>query len=261
MKKFVIVALVGMLAVVLVLAGCAGQGSSSSSEAGSSSLATSATNDSGGTEGQESAIVGGWTVYDGTTSAINDDVRASWDKAMEGYTGVGYEPVRVIATQVVSGTNYAILARGTTVTANPTTDWYVVKMYVDLNGNASIASSQKIDLANIKVAQKADDESATSGEIVGGWEIPNPANSILEPEDAQKAFNKAYESYKGAELYPIATLGTQVVAGINYRVLCTGVPATDNPKNELYVATVYADPQGNAQITDAVALDLLGYLE
>ena len=199
---------------------------------------------------------GSWTVYDGTTSAINDDIRAAWDKAMEGLTGVRYEPIRLLASQVVNGTNYAILARGTTVTAEPSTDWYVVKMYVDLQGNAEISSIERIDLTAMKVA----DTTVLASELMGGWQVVNPDNSILEPEDAQKAFTKANEQYVGVSLSPIATLGTQVVSGTNYLVLCTGTPATENPTNQLYLVEVYADLQGGAQITQVEAFDLLSYL-
>lgn len=263
MKKIATIALSGMLASTLFLVACGGQGSSSSAASSAASDATSAATSAAtsevtptSSETQSSTVVGGWTAYDGTTSAINDDIRAAWDKAMEGLTGVRYEPIRLLASQVVNGTNYAILARGTTVTAEPSTDWYVVKMYVDLQGNAEISSIERIDLTAMKVA----DTTVPASELMGGWQVVNPDNSILEPEDAQKAFTKANEQYVGVSLSPIATLGTQVVSGTNYLVLCTGAPATENPTNQLYLVEVYADLQGGAQITQVEAFDLLSYL-
>lgn len=254
MKKYATIVVSGMFASALLLAGCAGQSATTTSSASTTSAAS--TTSSTSTTSQTETIAGGWTTYDGTTPALNDDIRASWDKAMEAMMGVSYEPVRLLATQVVAGTNYAILARGTTTTETPVTDWYVAVMYVDLEGNASISSIKKIDLADVQVA----DESASAGDVVGGWEVANPDNSVLEPEDAQQAFNKAREAYVGVELNPIATLGTQVVAGTNYLVLCTGAPVTEHPKNELYVATVYSDLEGGAQMTNVAPLNLLAYV-
>ncbi len=274
MKKIATIALSGMLASALFLAACGGQGSSSSASSSTGSEATSqaavASSDTtssassevtsevagASSDAQASKVVGGWTVFDGTTSALNDDIRAAWDKAMEGLTGVGYEPIRLLASQVVSGSNYAILARGTTVTAEPSTDWYVVVLYVDLQGNASISSINRIDLSDVKVA----DTSVPAGDIVGGWKVVDPDNSILEPEEAQKAFNKATEAYVGVSLSPLATLATQVVSGTNYLVLCTGMPTTENPTSQLYLAEIYADLQGGAQVTNVSTFDLLSYI-
>lgn len=52
-------------------------------------------------------------------------------------------------------------------------------------------------------------------EMAGGWVIPE--DTALEGE----AFDAFYAAVgEGSELYPEALLGTQVVAGVNYAVLC-----------------------------------------
>ena len=56
------------------------------------------------------------------------------------------EPVALLGTQIVSGTNYRILCSGTTVTADPVTSLYVVDVYEDLQGAAEVKDIQLIDL-------------------------------------------------------------------------------------------------------------------
>ena len=200
-------------------------------------------------------VVGGWTAYDGTTPSVTDEERQVFDQAVVSEEGARYEPVRVLATQVVSGTNYAYLARGTTNTAEPAASWYVVVVYQDLSGNVSLASAKPIDLADTKTTNET-----TSTNMVGGWEVRDPANSVLEPKEAADAFDKAAESYADIALRPVATLGSQVVAGANYLMLCSGTPAGGNARTQLYLATVYVNPQHEATITDVRGFDLLAYV-
>ena len=64
-----------------------------------------------------SPVSGGWSITADTT--ITPEVQEVFDKAMESFTGAGYEPVNLLATQVVAGTNYCFLCRGTVVKAFP----------------------------------------------------------------------------------------------------------------------------------------------
>ena len=251
MKKRAFTAVMGTLLVTIALAGCGGApAASSQADPGPSTSQSSSS-----TEVPPEQIAGGWHTYDGTTPAYTDEEKAVFDKATEGVTGVGYELVRTLGTQVVSGTNYAFLARGTTVTAEPVTTWYVIVAYRDLSGNVSLSSAQPIDLANPKTTNKT-----TSANTVGGWELCPPSNTVLEPKEVGDAFGKASEGYAGVTLSPIATLGSQVVSGANYLVLCEGTPATQDAREQLYIATLYVDAQGVATITDVRGFDLLGYL-
>ena len=82
------------------------------------------------------AVVGGWTVTEG--AALSDEAKAALDKALEGLTGVSYEPVALLGTQVVSGTNYCILCQVTPVVPDAKPAWALVYVYADLEGNAEI---------------------------------------------------------------------------------------------------------------------------
>lgn len=228
----------------LGLAGCGG----------ASSITTSSTSQSQ-VEEQAEQRADSWTIYDDTTPAYTDDEKAIFDQAIGSLTSANYELVRVLGTQVVAGTNYAFLARGSIVTAEPSTSWYVVVAYQDLEGNVSLTSAQPVDLADLKTADKT-----TTSNIAGGWELRDPANSVLEPEEAGDAFAKASESYADATLHPIATLGSQATNGQSFLVLCEGTPANQDARVQLYLATLHVDSQGNAQLTDVRGFDLLAYM-
>lgn len=251
MKTIVAVTLAGMLALV-PLVGCMGQ--STSSEASDQKTEQAETTPQ--EESMDQKLVGGWTVSDGTAASLSEEEQEVFNKATAEYTGAKLEPVTVVATQLVAGTNYAYLCKVTPVVADPTPHWAIAVVYADLEGNASVTSVNDIDLVDIKTATDTKDTS----EYVGAWEVRDPNNSVVLSEDANEAYSKAYENYDGVSLTPMAQLATQVVAGTNYLVLCQGAPVIQNPKQALYVVQVYADLEGNAEITSVVPLDLLAYV-
>lgn len=70
------------------------------------------------------------------------------------------------------------------------------------------------------------------------------------PEEALEKFNLAFSKADyDAELKPIALLETQVVSGTNYKFLAEQIP--NNPEDPISVVTVtvYADLNGNAEIS------------
>lgn len=98
-------------------------------------------------EGLLTDVVGGWTVpLPETAATLPDDAQAAFDKAQQGYSGVGFAPIALFGTQVVAGTNYLLLCDGTKVVQNPAAELYVVKVCEDLQGNAEIASAEPFDL-------------------------------------------------------------------------------------------------------------------
>ena len=83
-------------------------------------------------------IAGGWTPAADPT--ITDEVKALLDKGMEGLVGVNYTPVAYLGSQVVSGTNHAILCQATVVYPGATPYFVIVYLYEDLQGNVSLMS-------------------------------------------------------------------------------------------------------------------------
>ncbi|MBQ6672134.1 MAG: hypothetical protein IJM73_02805, partial [Spirochaetales bacterium] len=132
--------------------------------------------------------------------------------------------------------------------------WYLVSIYADLEGGAQISAIAELDLLNL-------DTTGTPGnpeEFVGAWEcaVPDIPSAAL-PEEVYRAFSKAVETgTPQAEYMPVVLLAEQVVAGMNYKILCR---AAGDGRQYITVLTVYADLEGGAEITSEEALDLTAY--
>lgn len=83
-------------------------------------------------------LSGGWAVAEDNT--ITDELQNKFWQAMDSYqTGmitVSYTPVAFLGTQVVAGTNYAILCRAQEI--NQERILVIVYLYEDLDGNVSV---------------------------------------------------------------------------------------------------------------------------
>ena len=189
-------------------------------------------NDNTTAAGTESGgeIAGGWARAD--SPVITDDFRKVFDKAVAEFD-VDYTPVAYLASQIVAGTNHCVLCKAMSKT------YVIVYIYEDLQGNAEVTD----------IVSSSADAQSTEGNIVGGWAEPE---SLEMTDDAKKALEKACETLTGAEYTPVALLATQVVAGMNYRIICESRPAVPVPDCEYVIVTVYADLQGNAEITDTI---------
>ncbi len=92
-------------------------------------------------------LSGGWTPA--ADPAITDEVKALLEKGLEGLDGVSYEPVTYLGSQVVAGTNHAILCKATVLTLNAIPTWKIVYLYQDLQGNVSIMNIADFDAGSL----------------------------------------------------------------------------------------------------------------
>lgn len=205
-------------------------------------------------EGTET-VVGGWEPYADYVQIIGEDEKAIFEKATEKLLGVNYTPVQVIATQIVSGTNYAYLAATETVTKEPKKGFAIVTVYADLSGNAEVLAVNELDVSEIRGSDNIDDPN-----LLGGWKVTDTGKVAGLSEAGESAFVKAMEGFTGVGLKPIVLLGTQLVSGTNYRFLCRGTTVTENPVTSLYITTVYEDLEGNCRITENRVFDLVSYV-
>ncbi|MBR5996337.1 MAG: hypothetical protein IK026_07185 [Eubacteriaceae bacterium] len=182
-------------------------------------------------------IDGGWTKAD--SPVITNDFKKVFEKAISELDGVDYTPIAYLASQVVAGTNHCVLCKATPVVPDAKTTYSIVCIYEDLEGNATVTEV---------IASDADAPSAEGG-IVGGW---SETESLEMTDDAETAFEKACETLTGAEYTPVALLGTQVVAGTNYRIICESRPSVPSDECGYVIVTVYADLEGNAKIIDTI---------
>jgi len=185
-------------------------------------------------------VVGGWEFLD-AASAVSEDEAAVFEKATAEWTGTGLEPVAVIATQVVAGTNYCYLAKITTLSSNPEKHYGFVYVYADLEGNAKISSIKDIE---INVDDSEDSGETTEG-LMGGWTIADLEGMTVEN---QEVLEKALEGFVGSKLAPVACLATQVVAGTNYCFLVKETRVTAEPVSYIALAYVYEDLDGKAEM-------------
>ncbi len=101
-------------------------------------------------------LMGGWTINAENIAEIPQDVQDALAKAAEELTGCTYEPVALLASQVVSGTNYCLLCRLTPVAPDAESTFALVYLYVDLENNAAITRVADIEFdatAEISEAQ------------------------------------------------------------------------------------------------------------
>ena len=93
-------------------------------------------------------ICGEFTLSDDTE--VKDEIKELMEKALADSTGVNYDPIAYLGSQVVAGTNHAILCKATIVYQN-TTPYYTI-MYIneDLDGNVSILGYSDIELGDYK---------------------------------------------------------------------------------------------------------------
>lgn len=201
---------------------------------------------------------GAWETNMQETPRVTDDEQATFDEAVNG-SGESADnnasssqdsddtPIAVVASQVTDGTNYAYLGY-------QDGSWCVFEVAVDANGNSSLVSANTVDVSNVQTT------SQDSQDALGGWVASDAETGTLEPQDVDDAFNQALSSWTGVNLEPIALLGSQVVNGANYRILCAGSAVVPNASTQLYVVTLSVDSSGTASIADVSTLDLASYL-
>ncbi len=221
MKKLITLLTVGMMTMSMI--GCGAQNQVQIDDA-STQVET------------EEVTVGGWQTHQ--TIDVPQEAQDALNKALEDLTGATYEPVTLLATQVVAGTNYAILCKVTPVYPDAEGSYAIVYVYQSLDGEA--------ELVNVEDLIETNEES-----VEGGW------NNIVTEETSQvalDAFTKAVDGMVGANYEVAAVVGTQVVAGMNYMYVCNVTTVTPDAEGKYALVTVYEDLDGNAEITEVVDL-------
>lgn len=94
-----------------------------------------------------------------------------------------------------------------------------------------------------KVAESTEAEPPVSG----GW---TDAASPVITDEIKAMVAKANEVLTGAQYTPVALLGTQVVAGTNYLILCKCTPTVPDAVSTYVLTTFYQDLEGKVEITE-----------
>lgn len=96
-----------------------------------------------GTESGEQ-LAGGWTYAE--SPDISLDLDEVLNKATDEKLGMDYVAIALIGSQVVSGTNYAVLYKVTPLTENAESTYQIVYIYEDLQGNATVTENVNINI-------------------------------------------------------------------------------------------------------------------
>ena len=225
MKK--IVALLILALMILAFAACGQKESTNNSETvDENSLA------------QDESLSGVYTAAE--SPVITDDIKKLVEKATSELDGAVYTPVAYVSSQVVAGTNHLILCKITPVVLNAAGHYALVTIYENLDGDTEI-----IEIVESEVEVPIVDEEGK--QLMGG---------IIEPEtpdmtdEAKNALEKACAELTNEKYESVALLGTQVVAGTNYTILCKVTPTVPDQESKYLIVTVYSDLSGNAEIID-----------
>ncbi len=225
-----------------------------------------------------------WKVYAADVETdLSDEDQQRFINATSGLYGEIYQPVSVLATQLVAGMNYAYLCRLVPITEYQPV-WMIAVVYEDLEGNVSVTSIRDLNVNSpALLAEKPGNDDA-----VGAWTAAGKAGDasseeasrgITLPEEAEKAFRQAMEGYDGASVSPIALLADNETGGNNYLVLCRGNVTNPEDKGSIYVAAIHKAPEriwaddtgdgedvnqteteSKAEVIKLQPLDLLSYL-
>ena len=91
--------------------------------------------------------VGGWTPA--ADPAVTDGVRALVEKGLDGLLGVNYVPVAYLGSQVVAGTNHAVLCQASVVYPGAQPGFVILYLYEDLQGNVTILNIADFDIGSL----------------------------------------------------------------------------------------------------------------
>ena len=142
------------------------------------------------------------TEWNNNLTIMDDEIINIFDKAKDSYNEKKLNPIALLATQVVAGTNYMFLCEGTDF--NNDTIWVVVIVYQDLQGNAKITKVQELKLSNYYEK----DNKYQNDVLAGGWTIYDETKpTMLINSKAQEMFDKAIDKLVDINYYPITLLG------------------------------------------------------
>lgn len=154
--------------------------------------------------------------------------------------GASYIPIAYLGSQVVNGTNHAVLAEQTIVTGKDTKNIVLVIFNEKPEG---------VTLVNIERVIE-------SGGELGGADVDVKTNI---PEEATAAFQAVTAEFVGAKVTPFALLATKVTKGTNYAFVAEVAPVVPDPVKSVAIVTVNAMTK-NVAFTDLLTSKHTGSL-
>ena len=216
---------------------------------------------------KDARAAGNWKVYSGEIAPdLDDEELEIFADAHEaaGFYVEAYEPAAVLATQVVSGTNYAYLCR-----LIPAGDydpaWKVAVVYKDLDGKCKMTSVRDLNLNDLAV-KESEDSAGLLGAFEAAAEEGSEEGSAEEiPGEAGEALEAAFNG--NDSLTAEALLGTEEAEDGNaqfFLYLCKGKLLPDDQSETLCLVEVRAEGNNtieNAVVTGIDVLDINAYVK
>lgn len=188
-----------------------------------------------GVDTADQATPGGWTISEPAPVVMPEEIATGFSEAT---FGMDLSPVALVAQQVVKGYNDMLLCLGK--------DGYrMITVNRDLQNNAMLVNDVPFNLPDYVEGGEGD---PVEQPLDGGWYDPEEKTYIPLPDDVQAAFDEAFEGFAGSNVEPMALLGTQVVSGIRYAILCDVTPMILDPVSSVQVVTIYSDATGDSSI-------------
>ena len=178
-------------------------------------------------------MVGQWTV-NVNKSGMPQKIASAFGKLNETLLGAEYRFIAYLGTQVVNGTNHAVLAEQLVLSGKDTKNIVVIIF----NEKPNDIEATLVDIERV----------IEGGGALGGMNI-DVQDPI--PEEAQQAFQAAKEGFVGSRIELIALLGTQVTKGTDYVFAATVTPVVPDPVSHLALV------KANGMTKDLAISDLL----
>lgn len=164
---------------------------------------------------------GSWNVDIHVGSNMPQKIASAMTELESTLIGAEYEPIAYLGSQVVNGTNHAVLAKQTIVTGRDTHN--VVVMIFNEKPN------------DVKATLVSIERVVEGGLPLGGTTVDVHTDI---PEDALEVWDDAFMGFVGSKVEPFALLGTQVVNGINYIFAAEVTGVTREPNKEVCIVVV-----------------------
>ena len=172
--------------------------------------------------------LGGWTLCSIPANSLPQRLATALVKVNEELLGASFMPIRVLGEQVVNGINYMVLCKEVRTTANKNTR--IVLLVINIPAGDYTGSQ------------------ATIVETIEHAELPS---------EVQDCFDEAIGSLLGVNYVPLLYVGSQVVKGMNYYILCeaTAVYPGAVPYPALVCVNTFQDVNTVVSIEPVSALD------
>lgn len=165
-------------------------------------------------------MVGNWNV-NVSVGSMPQKVATAVGKLGETLIGAEYTPIAYLGSQVVNGTNHAVLAEQLITTGKDTKNVVIIIFNEKPN---------TMDLTLVSIERVVESGAALGGTVV------DVQTKI--PAEAQEAWNVAFEGFVGSNMSIIAYLGSQMVKGTNYIFAVEVEPVTAEPIKKVAIVSV-----------------------